>query len=244
MVWILGSAALVWSAMVASPSFGLRDGYQRSFCPEEYLPAHYHYIYFGTFTLGILLPPIFGACVGLASCFWRCGWREMWKSNWLRHTVRGFTILFAAVCCLFNWATLVMLLVFVTRTSWFMRTTWGVGQGLALATWMPLLWEIAYTMKGESEPFDSRLRVLGYLWLTMNAVGIDKASETGLQKEFFVVRESDTEDVPELVPGSVLGPRGRRQAEMVEQAQGTTQTGPPSNRGPSTIETGRFALYA
>jgi len=226
MVWILGSAALVWSAVIAGSHSGLRDDYQRDFCPDEYLPETYHSVSFGSITLGVLLPPIFGASVAFASFICCCGWREMWKRDWVRHTVRGSIVSFSAVCFFLNWATLVLLLVFLSGTSWFMRTSWGVGQGLALAMWMPLLWEIIYMMIGESRPFVLCPWALRISLANNIEVGIDRGSETRLQKEFFVLREGEVEDIPELVPGSILGPRGRSHAGLVEQAQGTSQMQP------------------
>jgi hypothetical protein len=54
------------------------------------------------------------------------------------------------------------------------------------------------------------------------SVGIDRASETRLRNGFFVVREEEVEDgeeIPELVPGATLGPRGRVVAEQIQRSQ-------------------------
>jgi hypothetical protein len=147
MVWSLASAALVWSVTI-SISHGLRDDFQRSLCPKEYVTDTYRSVFYASVTLGVLLPPTLCAAYVFVSPFWRCDWRQMWKKDWVRHAVRGSTVGISGLCFLFSWATLALLVVFVSGTSWFMRTSWGVGQGLALAMWMPLLWEIVYTMRG------------------------------------------------------------------------------------------------
>lgn len=69
-------------------------------------------------------------------------------------TIRGLIIIYAVLVFIGACSYIIMALVFVGRSSWIGESDWGLGQGFALALWMPLLYELVHVTVGTLLPLN------------------------------------------------------------------------------------------
>ncbi|KEZ38862.1 hypothetical protein SAPIO_CDS10914 [Scedosporium apiospermum] len=186
--WILSAVAIAFSA-VGPRSYN--DSFDRV-CPDDFFPLS------GTLPaahgVGAWCPVLFALCIGCVLPFFRCGGRKMWANRVIRRAMRTLIVIYAVLGFIGAFAYLILLYVFIGKTTWIGDSKWDMGQGLALALWVPLLYELVHLM----------------------SVGIDKGLTASLPREFDAVREDDLDDdaEPVFIPGMAPGPRGDTRYEQ------------------------------
>ena len=210
LAWVLASVAI----SVAPNGFDIRrvDDSLERFCPGSIVPRDIAAVA-GQAAHGIATwcPVLFLLVMGVAVACFKCSGGRMWGWRPLRMSIRGLIIIYAVLGFIGACSFIIMTLVFVGRSSWIGESGWGLGQGFALALWMPLLYELVHVAIGTSLPSKllsdvpvSRVAANGV------SVGLDRGLDGRLPKEFVAVRTSDLEPNIELDSAPVMasGPRG------------------------------------
>lgn len=154
--WVLASAAI----LIVPEGYGRATYAVRVFCPGERVPfavtngtaaAVHGFATWCPVLLAVLL-------LLMLPCF-KCSGKRMWEWKPLRFTLRGrvlfqtalrwLIIIYAGLCFIGALSYGIMLLVFAGRTTW-VKEAWGLGQGLALVLWLPLLYELVHVVIGMS----------------------------------------------------------------------------------------------
>jgi hypothetical protein len=140
--WILSAVAIAFSA-VGPRSYN--DSFDRV-CPDDFFPLS------GTLPaahgVGAWCPVLFALCIGCVLPFFRCGGRKMWANRVIRRAMRTLIVIYAVLGFIGTWAYLILLYAFIGKTTWIGDSKWDMGQGLALALWVPLLYELVHLMSG------------------------------------------------------------------------------------------------
>ena len=147
LAWLLASAAII----VAPMGFNRWDveGSLERFCPGDMVPQEVTMVV-GPAAHGVATwcPALFLLVLGVAVAFFKCSGRRMWGWRPARVTIRGLIIIYAVLGFIGACSFIIMTLVFVGRSSWIGKCGWGLGQGFALALWMPLLYELVHVAIG------------------------------------------------------------------------------------------------
>lgn len=119
-------------------------------CPAETFPNDVDFVTrqvvhgLATWTPALLLI-ISGIAV---SCF-KCSGKRMWGWRPLRLVLRWLVAIYAGLGVMGAISFTIILLVYAGKTTWAGRS-WGLGQGIALVFWIPLVYEIIYVAVGMS----------------------------------------------------------------------------------------------
>ncbi|SPN99040.1 uncharacterized protein DNG_02079 [Cephalotrichum gorgonifer] len=190
---IFASAAIIFSADSSYNYYswrwlGLEDTLLL-FCPNEVVPES---VQNGVVPAahGVVswCPALLALVMAFAVAFFKCSGVKMWAWRPARLTLRGLIIIYAVLGFIGASSYTIMALVFAGRSSWLAESRWTLGQGVVLALWLPLLYELVHVF----------------------IVGLDHGLEVRLPKQFVAVRDTDLEPAvePEFVPGMAPGPRG------------------------------------
>ncbi|CAI4215467.1 unnamed protein product [Parascedosporium putredinis] len=177
--WLLSAIAIIINNLGSS---GSRQTSFSRICPDDFIPSGVLMAcLFFTHGVGAWCPALFAL---------------MWAKPTIRRGLRALILLYAVLGFLAVWAFLLILYIFVSKTSWIKANVFDLGQGLAVALWIPLIYEVVHSA----------------------IVGIDRGLTAGLPREYVAIREGeindDVDDDPVFVPGMAPGPRGALRAPV------------------------------
>lgn len=220
LAWILASVAIG----IAPIGFDRRDVEEslESICPGDMVPSEVTRTA-GQAAHGVATwcPVLFLLVLGVAVAFFKCGGGRMWGWRPARLAIRGLILIYAVLGFIGACSFIIMTLVFVGRSSWIGGSGWGLGQGFALALWMPLLYELVHVAIG-TFPFLNLSSSVPACRVATNrvTVGLDRGLEIRLPKEFVAVRAANLEPNTELDSAPVMT-SGTRAASEDHGPKGT-----------------------
>ena len=207
--WAMSTAAII-SAPAASYrgyGYGAANRALEDHCPGEIVPPDVRIAVTHALSIFVvLIPAALAVFMGITVACFRCQGATMWSRRWVQTTVRWVVLGYAALSLIGEIAYVLMLLIFAGGSSW-IEGSWGLGQGLALALWVPLLYELIHfivgTLSGSLLVF-SCLPAICAAVLTRISVGLDKGLHARLPSEFCAVRIDNiaSESNIELMRGS------------------------------------------
>lgn len=151
--WLLTSVAII-VAPIGFNSSEVEDSLEE-FCPGDMVPNQVSGMA-GQLGHGFATwcPVLFLLVLGVALMFFKCSGGRMWGWRPARVTIRGLIIIYSVLVFIGACSYIIMTLVFVGRSSWIGESGWGLGQGFALALWMPLLYELVHVAVGTFLPLN------------------------------------------------------------------------------------------
>ena len=153
--WRDGALAIVTLVLVSAAIMLIPVNYDalwamRRACPKEHFPS-----YVTTVTgravhgLATWTPALLLVVMGIAvSCF-KCSGKRMWEWRPLRLVFRWLVGIYAGLAFMGAISYTIILLVYAGRSTWAGRN-WGLGQGIAVVLWIPLVYEIIHVAIGMS----------------------------------------------------------------------------------------------
>jgi hypothetical protein len=152
-LWLGSWTSFVVSIMEDGRSSGV-IGAEKDLCPRDYTGGPFFAAsVFPTHGIVMWVPGLFGLSMLVLLAWYKCAGRQMWRTHKvLRRIIRVAAILYSVVAFLCMWLMLILLIVYLTGTSWFAHTPWNLGQIVAIVIWVPVLFELVYMLSGETIP--------------------------------------------------------------------------------------------
>lgn len=169
----------------------------RRACPGEHFPSDIDAVTartvhgLATWTPGLLLL-VMGITV---SCF-KCSGKRMWEWRPMRLVFRWLVVIYAGLAFLGAISYSIILLVLAGRTTW-VSQSWGLGQGIALVLWIPLVYEIIHVAIGMSFPPPPLVSVPSML--TENQLVLIEDSRSASRRSFALLETSMLSPRPNLI---------------------------------------------
>ena len=147
LTWVLSTTAIIINTLQSADS--PQDNFSQ-ICPDDFIPnGVLMACLFVAHGVGGWCPFLFALTTSCVLPFFKCGGRKMWAKPVIRRGMRSLILLYAVISFLVVWAFLLILYIFIAKTSWIRSNIFDMGQGIALALWVPLIYELVHSMIGK-----------------------------------------------------------------------------------------------